>query len=190
MALLNFIGNDSATTFSCSPFSSFMKWLQDQKIVAFDTETNYTDSILSRKLKVLSFSDSQESTTWVVQWEFLTMSQQKVLCEELRYKLCVIHSVSFDYSVMKKHGVILEKVYNHIKNYVPHKTHYGALETGEKTCCPECGSTDLRHSQTRYSAAGTPRIQMQCNDCHKYHTVASRTYEAIIAKQFEGEIEG
>ena len=89
----------------------------------------------------------------------------------------------------KNDVVILEKVYNHIKNYVPHKTHYGALETGEKTCCPECGSTDLRHSQTRYSAAGTPRIQMQCNDCYKYHTVASRTYDAIIAKQFEGEVE-
>ena len=88
----------------------------------------------------------------------------------------------------KNDVVILEKVYNHIKNYVPHKTHYGALETGEKTCCPECGSEDLRYSKTRYSATGTQRIQMQCNDCHKYHTVAGRTYEAIITKQTE-EIE-
>jgi predicted PolB exonuclease-like 3'-5' exonuclease len=89
----------------------------------------------------------------------------------------------------KNDVVILEKVFQHIKNYVPHKTHFGALETGEKTCCPECGSDNLRHSQTRYTAAGTPRVQVQCNDCHKYHTVASRTYDAIIAKQFEGEEE-
>jgi DNA polymerase I-like protein with 3'-5' exonuclease and polymerase domains len=112
MALLNFIGNTKATTFSCSPFPSFMEWLKIQELVAFDTETNYVNTILERKLKVLSFSDSQESTTWVVQWEFLTVFQQKELCTELRHKLCVIHSVAFDYSVMKKHGVILEKVHD------------------------------------------------------------------------------
>jgi hypothetical protein len=85
----------------------------------------------------------------------------------------------------KNDVAILEKVYHELAKYVPHKTHLGALVTGEKTCCPECGSSDLRHSQTRYSATGTPRIQMQCNNCHKYHTVANRTYEAIISKQVE-----
>ena len=89
----------------------------------------------------------------------------------------------------KNDVVILEKVFQHIKNYVPHKSHFGVLETGEKTSCPECGSEDLRHSQTRYSAAGTPRVQVQCNDCHKYHTVANRTYEGIITKQLEKKAE-
>lgn len=88
----------------------------------------------------------------------------------------------------KNDVVILEKVFHHIKNYVPHKSHFGVLTTGEKSSCPECGSEDLRHSQTRYSAAGTPRVQVQCNDCHKYHTVANRTYEGIITKQLEREI--
>ena len=89
----------------------------------------------------------------------------------------------------KNDVAILEKVYHELAKYVPHKTHLGALVTGEKTCCPECGSNDLRHSQTRYSAAGTPRVQMQCNSCHKYHTVNNRTYEAIISKQVEGGME-
>jgi DNA polymerase elongation subunit (family B) len=89
----------------------------------------------------------------------------------------------------KNDVVILEKVFQHIKNYVPHKSHFGVLETGEKTSCPECGSEDLRHSQTRYSAAGTPRVQVQCNDCHKYHTIANRTYESIITKQLEKKTE-
>jgi DNA polymerase elongation subunit (family B) len=88
----------------------------------------------------------------------------------------------------KNDVVILEKVFHHLKNYVPHKSHFGVLTTGEKTSCPECGSEDLRHSQTRYSAAGTSRIQVQCNDCHKYHTVANRTYEGIVTKQLQEKI--
>lgn len=88
----------------------------------------------------------------------------------------------------KNDVIILEKVFHHLKNYVPHKSHFGVLSTGEKSSCPECGSEDLRYSKTRYSAAGIPRIQVQCNDCHKYHTVANRTYEGIVTKQLEREI--
>ena len=73
---------------------------------------------------------------------------------------------------------ILEKVYNEIANYVPHKVHYGVSQTDDKCSCPECGSTDMRFSQKRYTASGHARIQLQCNSCHKYHTVSNRTYEA------------
>ena len=73
---------------------------------------------------------------------------------------------------------ILEKVYNEIANYVPHKVHYGVSQTDDKCSCPECGSTDMRFSQKRYTASGLARIQLQCNSCHKYHTVSNRTYEA------------
>jgi DNA polymerase elongation subunit (family B) len=79
----------------------------------------------------------------------------------------------------KNDVVILEKVYNHIANYVPHKTHYVALLNDETCSCPECGSTDLRFSQKRYTAGGMARIQLQCSDCHKYHTVSNRTYELL-----------
>ena len=65
----------------------------------------------------------------------------------------------------------------------------GLIENMSMFVCPECGSEDLRHSQTRYSAAGTPRVQVQCNDCHKYHTVANRTYEGIVTKQLERGIQ-
>jgi DNA polymerase elongation subunit (family B) len=73
---------------------------------------------------------------------------------------------------------ILEKVYKEISNYVPHKVHYGVLHTDDKCSCPECGSTDMRFSQKRYTATGMARIQLQCNSCHKYHTVSNRIYEA------------
>jgi DNA polymerase elongation subunit (family B) len=81
----------------------------------------------------------------------------------------------------KNDVIILEKVYKYLANYFPHKTHYGALENGDKCSCPECGSINLKFSQKRYSAAGTPRIQLQCRECFKYHTVATSTYDKIVA---------
>jgi uncharacterized protein YlaI len=55
----------------------------------------------------------------------------------------------------------------------------------ETYSCPECGSVDMKFSQKRYTTAGTPRIQLQCNECDKYHTVSSRTYEAKLASNEE-----
>ena len=75
--------------------------------------------------------------------------------------------------------ILLEKVYNRLSNYVPHKTHYGMLNTGNKGTCPECGSTHLSYVQTRYTAMGTARVQLQCRDCKKYHTVSERTYQLV-----------
>ena len=85
----------------------------------------------------------------------------------------------------KNDVVILEKVFKHLSNYFPAKTHYGALLNGDKCSCPECGSEDLRFSQKRYSSSGTPRIQLQCKICFKYHTVSTRTYDAIMSKDAE-----
>jgi DNA polymerase elongation subunit (family B) len=75
---------------------------------------------------------------------------------------------------------ILEKVYNHLANYVPHKVHYGVSLTDNKCSCPECGSTDMKFSQRRYTATGLARIQLQCNSCYKYHTVSNTTYESAL----------
>lgn len=83
----------------------------------------------------------------------------------------------------KNDVTILEKVHDQLSNYVPHKTHYGVANGGERYSCPECGSEDLRFSQKRYTATGTPRVQLQCNECHKYHTISSRVYEAKTAKE-------
>jgi uncharacterized protein YprB with RNaseH-like and TPR domain len=80
---------------------------------------------------------------------------------------------------------ILEKVYQALANYVPHRTHFGALLNDEKCSCPECGSTDLRFSQKRYTASGLARIQLQCNKCHKYHTVSNQVYKSFTANETE-----
>lgn len=74
--------------------------------------------------------------------------------------------------------VILEKVYNKISSYIPSKVHYGALENnGDRACCPECGSKNVKHHLTRYSALGIPKIQLQCKDCGRYYTVSDKIYK-------------
>jgi len=79
-----------------------------------------------------------------------------------------------------KHDVILlENVYNEMSSYIPAKVHHGILAGGKKCSCPECGKENFKLSKKRMSALGTIRVQLQCNDCGKYHTVSEKTYEDI-----------
>jgi uncharacterized protein YprB with RNaseH-like and TPR domain len=80
---------------------------------------------------------------------------------------------------------LLEKIFNKMSSYFPHKTHFGVLSGEEKSSCPHCASVNMVYSKKRMSALGTFRVQLQCKDCGKYHTVSNRTYEVMIAKQSE-----
>lgn len=80
---------------------------------------------------------------------------------------------------------LLEKIYNKMSSYFPHKTHLGVLEEKGKASCPECASTNMAFSKKRISALGTFRIQLQCKDCGKYHTVSNTTYEQMIDENLE-----
>jgi uncharacterized protein YprB with RNaseH-like and TPR domain len=80
---------------------------------------------------------------------------------------------------------LLEKIYNKMSSYFPHKTHLGVTEGEGKASCPGCASTNMVYSRKRISALGTFRIQLQCKDCGKYHTVSNRVYEQMITEQSE-----
>lgn len=67
-----------------------------------------------------------------------------------------------------KHDVVLlEKVYNRLKNYTKHKVHVGALNGQPKCSCPECGSSNLISIQKLSTAAGTIKRRLLCEDCGK-----------------------
>lgn len=83
----------------------------------------------------------------------------------------------------KNDVIILEKVYNELSKYVPSKVHYGVLNGGTKSSCPECGGNNTSISKKRVSAAGTIKIQMQCNDCGKYHTISNKTYNDKLKEE-------
>ena len=79
----------------------------------------------------------------------------------------------------KNDVLILEKVYNEMSPYILAKTHHGVLTGKGKHSCPECGSEHVKLSQRRYTVTGTPRIQLQCTQCGKFHTVSQRTFDDI-----------
>ncbi|KKK87373.1 hypothetical protein LCGC14_2753880, partial [marine sediment metagenome] len=112
MSKLQFIGNDRITSYECSPFVDLLAWLDKQQILCTDTETNVTESILERKLKVISLGNETGSEIWVIEWEHLNPGNQKALLEHIRCKLNVIHNVSFDYKMFKLNGCTLEKVWD------------------------------------------------------------------------------
>lgn len=67
---------------------------------------------------------------------------------------------------------LLERVYLAMKNHLPAKTHPG----NSPVECPECGSGATKISKPRISAAGVKKIQFQCNDCGKYHTISEKEW--------------
>jgi len=113
VAKIIFTGDDSASSYGCTEFSEGLAWLMGLDIIGLDTETNVVESILNRQLKVISIADEDGDQIWVLEWDYLSDVEQCQLMLELRRKLNIIHSVSFDYSVFKKNtGVKLEKVWD------------------------------------------------------------------------------
>lgn len=110
MAKLLFTGDVSATTYSSTDFSVGLDWLIRQKTIGLDTETNVVNSILKRELVVVSMSDGE--TAWVVEWEYLNAEQKSLLGNQIKKELNIIHNVSFDYSILKKYGYTIEKVFD------------------------------------------------------------------------------
>jgi len=78
---------------------------------------------------------------------------------------------------------LLEEVYHKLSAYIPVKTHQGMLMGNGKESCPSCGSDQMKYNRKRISATGTMRVQFQCKKCGKYHTVAERTAENIMADE-------
>lgn len=73
--------------------------------------------------------------------------------------------------------VLLEKVYQELRTYAPHRFNYAVAYGGEKYDCPNCESMNVKISKTNISAAGTIKKQMQCKDCGTYFTINSKSYE-------------
>ena len=66
----------------------------------------------------------------------------------------------------------LENVFNRMNVYIKPKTHVGEYTSD----CPECGSDHTIINKHRVSASGTKSVQLQCQDCGKYHTIPESSY--------------
>lgn len=76
--------------------------------------------------------------------------------------------------------IVLENVYNELKNYVPHKSHRGVLTGGKKWHCPECGSTHVGHNKTYTTMTGVIKRYMKCRSCKKPYIISDKVYSKFL----------
>src|SRR6478736_1144705 len=74
----------------------------------------------------------------------------------------------------------LESVYHDFVPFVPSRTHAGVITGGEKWQCPRDGSTNVKVSKTRVTAAGTLQFQMQCNECGGFYTISEKSHSDYL----------
>jgi hypothetical protein len=74
----------------------------------------------------------------------------------------------------KQDVLLLESIYEVMKNHIEPKVNYSALYKSHNTGCPECGSNDLKPNGTRSTLTGTIKRQFLCRDCGKYHSQTIR----------------
>lgn len=115
--MIYYVGNkipNSDLFFTSTSFEEFDKWISQLHIYQIDTETNVTNSIVERKLKLIQFGDSRGKEQWVIQPTALTQSQAIRLVEILNNPLPIkiAHNISFEYQILKKYGVILSNLYD------------------------------------------------------------------------------
>lgn len=83
----------------------------------------------------------------------------------------------------KNDVVILEKVYDEIYKYSKPKMHAGVMAGGFKHYCPSCGSHDVKRNRKSTTAAGTPKVQMVCNECNAYYTLTESVYYKSLSDE-------
>lgn len=72
----------------------------------------------------------------------------------------------------KQDVLLLQKVFDKMNPYLVAKTN-AACYTQE---CPECGGGNTTIQKRRTTASGYKKIQFQCSDCGKYHTIAESKF--------------
>lgn len=130
-------------------------------------------------LKIAKNKFNFQSNTLNYISKFLGLGSKKPTSLDL-WKKIVLEKCdkSLDYMVKycQQDVILLEKVFNKLKNYTNAKTHVGVLNNKPKSSCPECGSINTNLSKTTISALGIKKYQLVCKNCGKYHTISETTY--------------
>lgn len=79
----------------------------------------------------------------------------------------------------KKDVILLEHVWNRLRDYDAPKTHAAVLASGnsfDRWMCPHCGSDDVKKSKNRVSASGIKQHQMNCRTCGRYYSIPNNVF--------------
>lgn len=80
-------------------------------------------------------------------------------------------------SYCKQDVILLERVYQELRTYAPHKFNYSVAYGGEKHDCPNCESIRTHISKTSTTASGIVKRQMKCSSCGCYFTISDKAYQ-------------
>lgn len=97
-------------------WTSFEKWIKEQKYVQFDIETDVTPYVRERKIITVQFGsvNQKERVQYVFQWSFLNASQKDLIKWVLEHKHIqkLIQNAVFEVSTMLNVGIRIRNVYD------------------------------------------------------------------------------
>lgn len=83
----------------------------------------------------------------------------------------------------KQDVILLEKVFQKLNPYIPHKTHASVMLDRPIINCVECLSENTVINKYKISASGVKTVALQCKSCGKYFSVPESKFDkAIVAK--------
>jgi len=82
----------------------------------------------------------------------------------------------------KKDVVLLERVYQELRTYAPHKFNYAVAYGLDNHDCPNCESEKVHLNKTKTTASGIIKRQMNCRECGSYFTISNKAYEEYKSK--------
>ena len=91
----------------------------------------------------------------------------------------------------KQDVVLLERIWNKLRDYETPMTHAGVVATGDSTLrwtCPYCASFNVKKSKTRATAKGMVQHQMNCRACGRYYSVANSVFNNYNKAKYLGSL--
>jgi len=88
----------------------------------------------------------------------------------------------------KKDVILLERIWNRLRDFEVPATHAGAALTGnagDRWMCPHCASGDVFKSKGRTTAKGMVQHQMKCKSCGRYYSIADRVHTFYLRAKRE-----
>ena len=79
--------------------------------------------------------------------------------------------------------IVLEAVYQEMKNYFKQNTHQGVLDSKLKYSCPSCGSEKINYVKMVSTAAGTVKRIMKCSPCGHSYEISNAAYILMLKFQ-------
>jgi uncharacterized protein YprB with RNaseH-like and TPR domain len=145
------------------PFRTYIKSLDTLRKVKsmFNFQSNKLDYIAS----VLGFG--HKLPTGMKLWDDIILHKSKEAMTKM-VEYC-------DHDV-----VLLEDVYNKLKDYIKPNTHVGVHKGKGKHSCPQCGTEDVKYIKNTVTAAGTIKRHMECKECSTDYVIPNTAFKKFI----------